>query len=132
MEAASAKWQMLVFSGVLHAYTDDITIPGVAAWHEPSTRYTYALTHQFIADAFAGRLQQSPEAAGKVQRHRSFDGQSARRTLPDLCRHRHGASLLVAALRNRAIPPLASALIRKVAGERQSFIHTLHQAGILF
>jgi len=57
MDAAGAKWQMLVFSGVYHAYTDrgsDVT--GVAAWDEPAARMTYAATHQFIADAFAGRL----------------------------------------------------------------------------
>jgi dienelactone hydrolase len=57
MDAAGAKWEMLVFSGVLHAYTDEgVVVPGIAAWHEPSTRQTYALTHQFIADAFAGTL----------------------------------------------------------------------------
>jgi dienelactone hydrolase len=57
MEAASAKWQMLTFSGILHAYTDEgIEIPGVAAWHEPTSRQTYGLTHRFIADAFAGKL----------------------------------------------------------------------------
>jgi dienelactone hydrolase len=57
MDAAGAKWQMLVFSGVLHAYTDQGSdVPGVAAWDEPATRQTYALTHQFIADAFNGRL----------------------------------------------------------------------------
>lgn len=57
MDAAGAKWQMLLFSGVLHAYTDqDANVPGVAAWNEPATRQTYALTHQFIADAFAGKL----------------------------------------------------------------------------
>jgi dienelactone hydrolase len=43
MNAAGAKWQMVVFSGV-------------AAWDEPATRQTYALTHQFLADAFAARL----------------------------------------------------------------------------
>jgi dienelactone hydrolase len=57
MDAAGAKWTMLVFSGVLHAYTDHgADVPGVAGWHEPSTRQTYALAHQFIADAFAGKL----------------------------------------------------------------------------
>jgi dienelactone hydrolase len=57
MEAAGAKWQMLVFSGVLHAYTDEGTdIPGIAAWNEPATQRTYALTQRFIADAFAGKL----------------------------------------------------------------------------
>jgi dienelactone hydrolase len=57
MDAAGAKWEMLLFSGVLHAYTDQgADVPGVAAWDEPATRQTYALTHAFIADAFAGRL----------------------------------------------------------------------------
>jgi dienelactone hydrolase len=57
MTAAGAKWLMVVFSGVLHAYTDqDTDVPGVAAWDEPATRQTYALTHQFLTDAFAARL----------------------------------------------------------------------------
>jgi len=57
MEAAGAKWQMLVFSGVLHAYTDQgADHPPISAWNEPATRYTYALTQRFIDDAFAGRL----------------------------------------------------------------------------
>ena len=57
MEAAGAQWQMLVFSGALHAYTDQGSdVPGVAAWHEPTCRQTYTITHQFIDDAFAGRL----------------------------------------------------------------------------
>jgi len=57
MDAAGAKWQMLVFSGVYHAYTDQGSdVPGVAGWDEPATRYTYAMTQQFLADAFAGKL----------------------------------------------------------------------------
>ena len=57
MDAAGAKWQMLVFSGIYHAYTDQgFDVPGVAGWDEPATRQTYAATHQFIADAFAGKL----------------------------------------------------------------------------
>jgi len=57
MDAAGANWQMLIFSGIVHAYTDQGSdVPGIAGWHEPTTRQTYAATHQFIADAFAGRL----------------------------------------------------------------------------
>jgi dienelactone hydrolase len=57
MDAAGAQWQMLVFSGILHAYTDQgMDVPGVAGWSEPTTRQTYALMHQFMADAFAGKL----------------------------------------------------------------------------
>jgi len=48
---------MLLFSGILHAYTDeDSNVPGVAIYDAPAARQTYALTHAFIADAFAGRL----------------------------------------------------------------------------
>lgn len=57
MDAAGAKWQMLVFSSCYHAYTDQgFDVPGVAGWDEAATRQTYTLTHQFIADAFEGRL----------------------------------------------------------------------------
>jgi dienelactone hydrolase len=57
MEAVGARWQMLLFGGVLHAYTDQgADAPGISAWNEPATRFTYPLAHQFIADAFAGRL----------------------------------------------------------------------------
>ena len=57
MDAAGAKWEMLLFSGILHAYTDeDSKMAGVAIYDEPATRQTYALTHAFVADAFAGRL----------------------------------------------------------------------------
>jgi len=57
MDAAGAKWQMLLFSGILHAYTDeDSNMPGVAIHDANATRQTYALTHGFIADAFADRL----------------------------------------------------------------------------
>jgi dienelactone hydrolase len=57
MDAAGAKWQMLVFSGIYHAYTDQgFDVPGVAGWDEAATRQTYAHAHQFIADAFSGKL----------------------------------------------------------------------------
>jgi dienelactone hydrolase len=56
MDAAGAKWQMVLFSGVLHAFTDQgADVPGVAAWDEPAARQTYALMHQFLTDAFAAR-----------------------------------------------------------------------------
>jgi dienelactone hydrolase len=57
MDAAGAKWQLLLFSGVYHAYTDQGSdVPGVAGWDEHACRQTYTLAHQFIADAFAGKL----------------------------------------------------------------------------
>jgi dienelactone hydrolase len=57
MDAAGAKWEMVVFSGILHAYTDlGSDVPGVAAYDEPATRQSYAIMHAFLADAFAKRL----------------------------------------------------------------------------
>ncbi len=57
MDAAGARWQMLVFSGTYHAYTDrGFDVPGVCAWDEPASPQTYALAHQFIADAFNNTL----------------------------------------------------------------------------
>jgi len=57
MDTAGTQWQMLVFSGVLHAYTDQgMDVPNVAGWNEPATRYTYTLMNQFIDDAFAAKL----------------------------------------------------------------------------
>jgi dienelactone hydrolase len=57
MNAAGAKWQMVVFSDVLHAYTDEgADVPTIAKYDAPASRQTYALTHAFLADAFAGRL----------------------------------------------------------------------------
>lgn len=57
MDAAGAKWQLLVFSGLLHAYTDvGMDVPGIAKYDEPGARQTYRLMNAFIADAFAGKL----------------------------------------------------------------------------
>jgi dienelactone hydrolase len=57
MDAAGAKWEMVLFSGILHAYTDQgADVPGIAAYDEPATRASYAIMHQFLSDAFAGKL----------------------------------------------------------------------------
>lgn len=57
MDEAKTNWQMLLFGGLLHAYTDmGNDIPGVARYHESASRQTYEKMHSFIADAFAGRL----------------------------------------------------------------------------
>jgi dienelactone hydrolase len=57
MTAAGARWAMLTFGDVVHAFTDPgADMPGVAKWNEPATRHGYALAHAFIADAFAGKL----------------------------------------------------------------------------
>jgi dienelactone hydrolase len=57
MDAAGAKWEMVVFSGILHAYTDQgADVPGIAKYDEPAVRQSYAIAHAFLADAFAGKL----------------------------------------------------------------------------
>src|SRR5499427_2116384 len=57
MTAAGARWALLTFGGVVHAFTDlQENNPPVAVYDEPATRHGYALAHAYIADAFAGKL----------------------------------------------------------------------------
>jgi len=57
MDAAGARWVMLNYGSVVHAFTDEhANVPGVAVYYEPATRHGYMLAHTFIADAFAGKL----------------------------------------------------------------------------
>jgi dienelactone hydrolase len=57
MTNAGARWALLTFGDVVHAFTDPTAdMPGVAKWNEPATRHGYALAHAFISDAFAGKL----------------------------------------------------------------------------
>ena len=56
MTAAGARWALLTFGDVVHAFTDpQENKPGLAVYDEPATRHGYALAHAYIADAFAGR-----------------------------------------------------------------------------
>ena len=57
MTQAQARWALMTFGNVVHAYTDvGVNNPPVAVYDEPATRHGYALAHAFIDDAFAGRL----------------------------------------------------------------------------
>jgi dienelactone hydrolase len=57
MEAAGARWVMLNFSGVVHAFTDvGVNQPPVAVYSEFATRHSYNLANAFIADAFADKI----------------------------------------------------------------------------
>jgi dienelactone hydrolase len=57
MTQAQARWALMIFGNVVHAFTDpQVNMPGVAVYDEAATRHGYALAHAFIADAFAGRL----------------------------------------------------------------------------
>jgi dienelactone hydrolase len=57
MEAAGARWALVTWGGVVHAFSDvGVNVPGVAVYDEAVTRHAYATAHAFIADAFAGAL----------------------------------------------------------------------------
>src|SRR5882757_1528709 len=56
MTAAGARWALLTFGGVVHAFTDaQENNPGVAVYDEPATRHGYALAHAYVEDAFSGK-----------------------------------------------------------------------------
>jgi dienelactone hydrolase len=60
MNEAGARWALLTFGHVVHAFTDPaVNVPGVAVYDEAATRHGYALAHAFIADAFKGGLRAS-------------------------------------------------------------------------
>jgi dienelactone hydrolase len=57
MDAAKANWQMLVFGGRLHSFSEtEANVPGIAEYDEPAARQSYRLLDQFITDAFEGYL----------------------------------------------------------------------------
>jgi dienelactone hydrolase len=57
MTAAGCPWRLMVFGGVVHAFTDEgANFPGVAVYDEHAARVTFQMTFDFIKDAFDGRV----------------------------------------------------------------------------
>jgi len=57
MEASGAKWQMLVFGGLLHSFSEiESDMPGIARYDAGAARQSYALIDDFATAAFAGKL----------------------------------------------------------------------------
>jgi dienelactone hydrolase len=57
MTVAEAKWQMLVFGGLVHSFCEaEANVPGIAEYNEPAARQSYRLLDRFITDAFEGLL----------------------------------------------------------------------------
>jgi dienelactone hydrolase len=57
MEAAGAKWQMLVFGGLLHSFTEsEADLPGIAKYDPGAARQSYRLVDDFATAAFEGKL----------------------------------------------------------------------------
>ena len=91
MDAAGARWAMLTFGGIVHAFTDvGVNFPPVAVYNEPATRHGYNLAHAYIADAFAGedlasRSELRPVTRPAARRRHSQCGRrrTARRRPPD-------------------------------------------------
>ncbi len=57
MEAAGAKWQMLVFGGLLHSFCEpESDVPGIACYNAGAAQQSYALIDDFATAAFERKL----------------------------------------------------------------------------
>ena len=57
MEAAGAKWQMLVFGGLLHSFCEiESDVPGIACFDSGAARQCYGMIDDFATAAFDGKL----------------------------------------------------------------------------
>ena len=57
MSAANAKWQMLVFGGLLHSFSEiESDVPGIARYDAGAARQTYKIVDEFATAAFEGTL----------------------------------------------------------------------------
>jgi dienelactone hydrolase len=57
MEASGAKWQMLVFGGLLHSFSEiESDMPGVARYDAGAARQSYNMIDDFATAAFEGKL----------------------------------------------------------------------------
>jgi dienelactone hydrolase len=57
LEAAGAKWQLLLFGGLLHSFSEsEADVPGIAKYHPDAARQSYRMVDDFAAAAFEGKL----------------------------------------------------------------------------
>jgi dienelactone hydrolase len=57
MESVGAKWQMLVFGGLLHSFSEvESDVPGIARYDAGAARQTYNMVDDFSGAAFEGKL----------------------------------------------------------------------------
>jgi dienelactone hydrolase len=57
MEACGAKWQMLLFGGLLHSFCEvESDVPGIACFDPGAARQCYGMIDDFATAAFAGKL----------------------------------------------------------------------------
>jgi len=54
MQSAGVNWRLVVFGGLIHAFTDvGVDVPGIAKYDEAATRATYLMARSFLDEAFA-------------------------------------------------------------------------------
>jgi len=57
MVAAGAKWQMLVFGGLLHSFSEaESNVPGIGQYDPGAARQCYNMIDDFVTAAFDGKL----------------------------------------------------------------------------
>lgn len=57
LEASGAKWQMMVFGGLLHSFSESETnMPGIACYDAGAARQSYNMIDDFVNAAFDGKL----------------------------------------------------------------------------
>lgn len=57
MRDVGAKWQMLVFGGLLHSFSEiESDVPGIARYDAGAARQTYKMVDEFASAAFESKL----------------------------------------------------------------------------
>ncbi len=57
MEGAGAKWQMLVFGGLLHSFCEaESNVPGIGKFDPGAARQCYNMVDDYVTAAFDGKL----------------------------------------------------------------------------
>ena len=57
MEQSGAKWQMLVFGGLLHSFSEaESNVPGIGQYDPGAARQCYNMVDDFVTAAFGGKL----------------------------------------------------------------------------
>ena len=57
MDAAGAKWQMLVFGGLLHSFSEaESNVPGIGKFDPGAARQCYNMVDDFVTAAFDRKL----------------------------------------------------------------------------
>ena len=55
--AGGVKWQMLVFGGLLHSFSEpESDVPGIARYDAEAARQACNMIHDFAAAAFEGKI----------------------------------------------------------------------------